>query len=77
MSSDNWVTIRISELVVSGVDNKRIVITEDNFGKRVASNNTIGEASIWKAPEKNRNFDIFLFNTSNNAPYDPHLKDTM
>jgi hypothetical protein len=62
------VTVKISELGVTGVDDKRIVIRHDNFGNRVASNLTIGETSFY-APGQNKDYDVFLFNNSNNAPY--------
>ena len=67
-NSGEAVTIKIADLNVSGVDDKRIVIRNDNFGKWVASNLTNGEATF-KAPGQRTDYDVFLFNNSNNAPY--------
>ena len=52
---------------VSGVDQQRIAIRQDNFGNLVTFNNT-GTANF-TAPNQDTNYDIILFNAMNNAPY--------
>lgn len=59
--------IKVNELGVSDVDSKRIAVKEDNFGNHVIFSNT-GEAAF-TAPRQNMNYDVILFNSTNNAPY--------
>ena len=59
--------IRISELEVSGVDDKRIVIREENFGEFVEFSRLSEAAFI--APQADKNYDIYLMNASNGADY--------
>lgn len=66
--SGDQVIIKVNELGVSDVDSKRIAVKEDNFGNHVIFSNT-GEAAF-TAPKQNMNYDIILFNASNNAPYE-------
>ncbi|HJX05892.1 MAG TPA: hypothetical protein VJ461_04215 [Candidatus Nanoarchaeia archaeon] len=54
------VAIRVGELGVSGVDQDRIAVKEDGFGKLVKFSNT-GEA-IFTAPKQSMNYDVILFN---------------
>jgi hypothetical protein len=66
MSGDS-VSIKVKELKIDDVDQQRIAIREDGFSNLVTFSNT-GEANF-RAPNQNMNYDIILFNSSNNAPY--------
>jgi hypothetical protein len=59
MSGDQ-VIIKVAELGVNDVDQQRIAIKEDGFGRLVRFSN-IGEASFY-APKQSMNYDIVLFN---------------
>jgi len=58
--SDSTITIKVSELNVGGVDDQRIAIRENGFGKLVKFSNT-GEAGF-DVPEQNTSYDVILFN---------------
>ena len=66
MSGDN-IVVRVNELNVNDVDPQRIAIREDNFGNLVRFSNA-GEASF-TAPKQDMSYDVILFNSTNNAPY--------
>jgi len=67
MSGDSLI-IKVNELGVSDVDSQRTAIKEDNFGNHVIFSNT-GKAAF-TAPRQNMNYDVILFNSTNNAPYE-------
>jgi len=59
--------IKVSDLGINDVDPQRIAIRQDNFGGLVTYSAT-GEVTFM-APKQSANYDIILFNSSNNAPY--------
>jgi len=59
MSSDP-VSIRIDQLGVTGVDDKRIAIYEQGFTRKISFTST-GETTI-NAPKQNTNYNIIVFN---------------
>ena len=65
--SESQLIIKVNELGVSDVDPQRIAIRQDNFGKLEVFSSA-GEA-VFTAPKQNMNYDVILFNASNNAPY--------
>jgi hypothetical protein len=65
--SESQLIIKVNELGVSDVDPQRIAVRQDNFGKLEVFSSA-GEA-VFTAPKQNMNYDIILFNSTNNAPY--------
>jgi hypothetical protein len=61
------VTIRIDDLDVEGVDDKRIVIREDRFGDRVAFSKS--GVIQFVAPKTNKSYTLYLLNASSRADY--------
>ena len=66
-TSGQNVNIKISECGANDVDSERIAVRQDNFGKLEVFSRT-GEAAF-TAPRQNLNYDVILFNSTNNAPY--------
>jgi len=66
MSGQN-VNIKISDLRYNDVDSHRIAVREKNMGP-LANFSATGEANF-TAPGQNMNYDVILFNASNNAHY--------
>ena len=71
MSGDQ-VTINIQDLIkeygISIVNKERIAVRQEKFGELIGFSNN--KEVIFTAPNQNKNYDIYLFNASNNAPYE-------
>lgn len=63
----NIFRLLISDLGVSGVDERRIIVREDLLGERVAYSRT-GECEF-SVPERDMAYSVYVMNTSNNAEY--------
>ena len=61
------VTIKLSALGVKGVDENRMVVREQRFGRRIAFSQT--GAIKFDAPKVSKNYTLYLLNASNGADY--------
>lgn len=70
--TEDTITVTMQELIntygASGIDPDRLVIRQRGFGAVVGPYSNTGETSFTAATDKT-SLDIFLFNASNNAPY--------
>jgi hypothetical protein len=67
LAPGSLVEIGIKDLGVGGVDENRLVIREGRFGARIAFSKT--GIAAFQAPESDKNYTIYLMNTSHGADY--------